>query len=164
MIKLPDLKQKAGQFRFVPLLHVDYEYWLIFSVCISLRDGRSIHTVTALLLQLVQTSSHDTALQARDFSRKRRELAVQYGGPASKQALDRMMADIDMEVSPRSAVNHSSVVLESDAVSPLGDESLRVSTRRSLWYRTHNIRILDLSVCSFICVKMYQVLLNWMPG
>ncbi|KIP08264.1 hypothetical protein PHLGIDRAFT_127100 [Phlebiopsis gigantea 11061_1 CR5-6] len=44
LIKLSDSKQKAGQFR--------------------LRDGRSIRTVSALLLQLVQTSAHDVRVEA----------------------------------------------------------------------------------------------------
>ncbi|KAJ3525731.1 hypothetical protein NMY22_g10453 [Coprinellus aureogranulatus] len=51
LIKLSDTKQKAGQFR--------------------LRDGRSIRTVSALLLQLVQTSAHDVRLGARAIEKKR---------------------------------------------------------------------------------------------
>lgn len=51
LIKLSDPKQKAGQFR--------------------LRDGRSIRTVSALLLQLVQTSAHDVRLGARAIEKKR---------------------------------------------------------------------------------------------
>lgn len=51
LIKLSDTKQKAGQFR--------------------LRDGRSIRTVSALLLQLVQTSAHDVRIQARKIDKAR---------------------------------------------------------------------------------------------
>ncbi|KAF9005451.1 hypothetical protein BDQ17DRAFT_1353128 [Cyathus striatus] len=51
LIKLSDTKQKAGQFR--------------------LRDGRSIRTVSALLLQLVQTSAHDVRLEARQIEKAR---------------------------------------------------------------------------------------------
>ncbi|TFK39055.1 hypothetical protein BDQ12DRAFT_682942 [Crucibulum laeve] len=51
LIKLSDTKQKAGQFR--------------------LRDGRSIRTVSALLLQLVQTSAHDVRLDARKIEKAR---------------------------------------------------------------------------------------------
>ncbi|KAI0051083.1 hypothetical protein FA95DRAFT_1554896 [Auriscalpium vulgare] len=51
LIKLSDTKQKAGQFR--------------------LRDGRSIRTVSALLLQLVQTSAHGVRLQARKLGKVR---------------------------------------------------------------------------------------------
>ncbi|EKM54090.1 uncharacterized protein PHACADRAFT_162472 [Phanerochaete carnosa HHB-10118-sp] len=47
LIKLSDTKQKAGQFR--------------------LRDGRSIRTVSALLLQLVQTSAHDVHMEAESL-------------------------------------------------------------------------------------------------
>ncbi|KAG6888734.1 hypothetical protein C0995_006386 [Termitomyces sp. Mi166 len=51
LIKLSDTKQKAGQFR--------------------LRDGRSIRTVSALLLQLVQTSAHDVRMQAKRIDKAR---------------------------------------------------------------------------------------------
>ncbi|KAK2465765.1 hypothetical protein APHAL10511_002309 [Amanita phalloides] len=51
LIKLSDTKQKAGQFR--------------------LRDGRSIRTVSALLLQLVQTSAHDVCIEARKIEKAR---------------------------------------------------------------------------------------------
>ncbi|KDR82399.1 hypothetical protein GALMADRAFT_220397 [Galerina marginata CBS 339.88] len=51
LIKLNDAKQKAGQFR--------------------LRDGRSIRTVSALLLQLVQTSAHDVRIQAKKIDKSR---------------------------------------------------------------------------------------------
>ncbi|KAF5337499.1 hypothetical protein D9758_013605 [Tetrapyrgos nigripes] len=53
LIKLSDTKQKAGQFR--------------------LRDGRSIRTVSALLLQLVQTSAHDVRVSAKSIERARQQ-------------------------------------------------------------------------------------------
>ncbi|QRV77482.1 proline-rich protein Rad9 protein [Ceratobasidium sp. AG-Ba] len=53
LIKLPDMKLKAGQFK--------------------LRDGATIHVVSALLFQLVQTSAHDVRIHAQRLSRKRRE-------------------------------------------------------------------------------------------
>ncbi|KAF8585724.1 ARM repeat-containing protein [Ramaria rubella] len=56
LIKLPDLKQKSGQFR--------------------LRDGRSIHTVSALLLQLVQTSAHDVRMKAKRLAINRQQSFV----------------------------------------------------------------------------------------
>ncbi|CAK5269895.1 unnamed protein product [Mycena citricolor] len=52
LIKLSDSKQRAGQFR--------------------LRDGRTIRTVSALLLQLVQTSAHDVRLKAQNIAQERR--------------------------------------------------------------------------------------------
>ncbi|KAI0770449.1 hypothetical protein C8Q74DRAFT_1202231 [Fomes fomentarius] len=55
LIKLSDTKQRAGQFR--------------------LRDGRSIRTVSALLMQLVQTSAHDVRVEAKAI-RKARDQAV----------------------------------------------------------------------------------------
>ncbi|KAI0366939.1 hypothetical protein BV20DRAFT_951369 [Pilatotrama ljubarskyi] len=55
LIKLSDTKQRAGQFR--------------------LRDGRSIRTVSALLMQLVQTSAHDVRVEAQAI-RKAREQAL----------------------------------------------------------------------------------------
>ncbi|KZT11764.1 uncharacterized protein LAESUDRAFT_733751 [Laetiporus sulphureus 93-53] len=54
LIKLSDTRQKAGQFR--------------------LRDGRSIRTVSALLLQLVQTSAHDINAEARVLRKARQQL------------------------------------------------------------------------------------------
>ncbi|KAF7296630.1 Sister chromatid cohesion protein [Mycena chlorophos] len=51
LIKLSDTKQKAGSF--------------------ELRDGRSIRTVSALLLQLVQTSAHDLRVKAADIAKER---------------------------------------------------------------------------------------------
>ncbi|PPR07277.1 hypothetical protein CVT26_012437 [Gymnopilus dilepis] len=57
LIKLNDTKQKAGQFR--------------------LRDGRSIRTVSALLLQLVQTSAHDVRIGAKKLEKSRRENAME---------------------------------------------------------------------------------------
>ncbi|ELU38190.1 proline-rich protein Rad9 [Rhizoctonia solani AG-1 IA] len=53
LIKLPDMKLKAGQFK--------------------LRDGATIHVVSALLFQLVQTSAHDVRTHAQKLARKRRE-------------------------------------------------------------------------------------------
>ncbi|RDX49866.1 hypothetical protein OH76DRAFT_1556053 [Lentinus brumalis] len=55
LIKLSDTKQRAGQFR--------------------LRDGRSIRTVSALLMQLVQTSAHDVRVEAKTI-RKARDQAL----------------------------------------------------------------------------------------
>jgi hypothetical protein len=53
LIKLSDTKQKAGQFR--------------------LRDGRSIRTVSALLLQLIQTSAHDVRVEAARIHKARNQ-------------------------------------------------------------------------------------------
>ncbi|KAH9175682.1 hypothetical protein EDB89DRAFT_2135583 [Lactarius sanguifluus] len=53
LIRLSDAKQKAGQFR--------------------LRDGRSIRTVSALLLQLVQTSAHGVRVEAKRLSKARQQ-------------------------------------------------------------------------------------------
>jgi cohesin loading factor subunit SCC2 len=39
-----------------------------------LRDGRSIRTVSALLLQLVQTSAHDVRLEASRITKERQQL------------------------------------------------------------------------------------------
>ncbi|TFY83179.1 hypothetical protein EWM64_g834 [Hericium alpestre] len=65
LIKLSETKQKAGQFR--------------------LRDGRSIRTVSALLLQLVQTSAHGIRDEARRLSKARQQLlgAQRQEGPSN---------------------------------------------------------------------------------
>ncbi|KAG6336273.1 hypothetical protein ID866_2827 [Astraeus odoratus] len=56
LIKLSNSHKKAGQFR--------------------LRDGRSIRTVSALLLQLVQTSARDVRLAARQIAKARHSHAL----------------------------------------------------------------------------------------
>lgn len=45
----------------------------ILTVDPRLRDGRSIRTVSALLLQLVQTSAHGVRIQARRLARARQQ-------------------------------------------------------------------------------------------
>lgn len=72
---------------------------LLICFCSSLRDGRSIRTVSALLLQLVQTSAHNVRHEARriakarqqQFAMKRQDSAI---GDLSGPFLD----DIDLEV------------------------------------------------------------------
>ncbi|KAG6812718.1 radiation sensitive protein rad9 [Tricholoma furcatifolium] len=83
LIKLSDTKQKAGQFR--------------------LRDGRSIRTVSALLLQLVQTSAHDVRIEAKKigkarqnrFALKRQESMSESQGKSQPQ--EPFLDDHDME-------------------------------------------------------------------
>ena len=69
LIKLNDTKQKAGQFRLVRLSGIIYGF--TYNSLHRLRDGRSIRTVSALLLQLVQTSAHDVRLEARKIEKIR---------------------------------------------------------------------------------------------
>jgi len=84
---------------FVPsaiLIH----FWL----CCSLRDGRSIRTVSALLLQLVQTSAHDVRIEARKIEQLRRnKLALKrqesFNDSQSQQAQnDPFLDETDQEV------------------------------------------------------------------
>ena len=42
-------------------------------IVLRLRDGRSIRTVSALLLQLVQTSAHGVRLQAKRLAKARQQ-------------------------------------------------------------------------------------------
>ncbi|KAG9123567.1 Sister chromatid cohesion protein 2 [Ceratobasidium sp. 392] len=65
LIKLPDMKLKAGQFK--------------------LRDGATIHVVSALLFQLVQTSAHDVRIHAQKLARKRREAIADANGPSAME-------------------------------------------------------------------------------
>jgi cohesin loading factor subunit SCC2 len=44
-----------------------------FTVGLRLRDGRSIRTVSALLLQLVQTSAHGVRVQAKRLAKARQQ-------------------------------------------------------------------------------------------
>jgi cohesin loading factor subunit SCC2 len=43
----------------------------VLTFAFRLRDGRSIRTVSALLLQLVQTSAHDVRIKATDIAKER---------------------------------------------------------------------------------------------
>ncbi|KAJ3559315.1 hypothetical protein NM688_g422 [Phlebia brevispora] len=79
LIKLSDSKQKAGQFR--------------------LRDGRSIRTVSALLLQLVQTSAHDVRVEARAIRKARQHaLALHQQGNTNDSSEEPFLDERDMEV------------------------------------------------------------------
>ena len=69
LIKLSDTKQKAGQFRYVR----DGQEFYHLMTCLRLRDGRSIRTVSALLLQLVQTSAHGVRVQAKRLAKARQQ-------------------------------------------------------------------------------------------
>ncbi|KAH7103288.1 hypothetical protein BKA62DRAFT_696412 [Auriculariales sp. MPI-PUGE-AT-0066] len=78
LIKLPDLKQKAGQFR--------------------LRDGHSIHTVSALLLQLVQTSAHDVRIEAKKLRISRQQsMVMRHDSMTEVQTQDGLLTDQDRE-------------------------------------------------------------------
>lgn len=78
LIKLNDTKQKAGQFRLAFIYFLacspiipDFFTNSSFVFLSRLRDGRSIRTVSALLLQLVQTSAHDVRIEARKIDKAR---------------------------------------------------------------------------------------------
>lgn len=66
----------------------------------SLRDGRSIRTVSALLFQLVQTSSHDVRVAARKIakSRERRQALRRQDSMASERSAEPAMDELDAEV------------------------------------------------------------------
>lgn len=51
-----------------------------------LRDGRSIHTVSALLLQLVQTSAHDVRIKVKRLAINRQESFVMRPDSNSQEA------------------------------------------------------------------------------
>ncbi|CAL1713404.1 unnamed protein product [Somion occarium] len=78
LIKHSESKQKVGHFR--------------------LRDGRSIRTVSALLLQLVQTSAHSVRLEAEDIRRSRTQASTLRREDSFKDASDGPLLDkTDME-------------------------------------------------------------------
>jgi cohesin loading factor subunit SCC2 len=64
----------------------------------SLRDGRSIRTVSALLFQLVQTSAHDVRVAARKIS-KARESRQALRRQDSERSAEFAMDELDAEVS-----------------------------------------------------------------
>ncbi|KAG9034044.1 Sister chromatid cohesion protein 2 [Tulasnella sp. JGI-2019a] len=79
LIQLPNPKQKTGQFK--------------------LRDGRSIHTISALLLQLIQTSAHDVRIAGAKFSSLRLQMLSQNSqtNAYDARARDRLLSDEDKE-------------------------------------------------------------------
>lgn len=77
LIQIPNLKSKSGQFR--------------------LRDGHSIHTISALLLQLVQTSAHDVRVKGRSFAKARLQQISQFGQSSSNDAVEPLLNEKDRE-------------------------------------------------------------------
>ncbi|GJE95924.1 sister chromatid cohesion protein-like protein [Phanerochaete sordida] len=77
LIKLSDTKQKAGQFR--------------------LRDGRSIRTVSALLLQLVQTSAHDVHVEAEALRDSRLQALALHRQDSATDSQATFLDEKDME-------------------------------------------------------------------
>ncbi|KAG8956027.1 Sister chromatid cohesion protein 2 [Tulasnella sp. 424] len=77
LIQIPNLKSKSGQFR--------------------LRDGHSIHTISALLLQLVQTSAHDVRVKGRSFAKARLQQASQFGQSNAGDAAEPLLSEKDRE-------------------------------------------------------------------
>ncbi|KLO06964.1 hypothetical protein SCHPADRAFT_1002012 [Schizopora paradoxa] len=77
LIKLSDTKQKAGQFR--------------------LRNGQSIRTVSALLLQLVQTSAHNVRTEARRIARARQQQTALRRQDSTANAVEPFLDDQDLE-------------------------------------------------------------------
>ncbi|KAI0078215.1 ARM repeat-containing protein [Panus rudis PR-1116 ss-1] len=77
LIKHSESKQRIGQFR--------------------LRDGRTIRTVSALLLQLVQTSAHGVRLEAQDFRKARLQAAALRRENSSKNIGGPFLDETDME-------------------------------------------------------------------
>ncbi|KAH7925870.1 hypothetical protein BV22DRAFT_1088167 [Leucogyrophana mollusca] len=78
LIRLSNSNKKAGQFR--------------------LRDGRSIRTVSALLLQLVQTSAHDVRIAAREIAKSRqRRLALRRQDSINDKTVEPQIDELDAE-------------------------------------------------------------------
>ncbi|KAF8552743.1 hypothetical protein OG21DRAFT_1477602 [Imleria badia] len=77
LIKLSNSHKKAGQFR--------------------LRDGRSIRTVSALLLQLVQTSARDVRIAARRISKTRQNRVLRNQDSTTEKVKDVIFDEQDVE-------------------------------------------------------------------
>ncbi|KIO02759.1 hypothetical protein M404DRAFT_15882 [Pisolithus tinctorius Marx 270] len=75
LIKLSNSHKKAGQFR--------------------LRDGRSIRTVSALLLQLVQTSARDVRIAARKIAKARHSQALRRQDSSHETSQDAIFDEHD---------------------------------------------------------------------
>jgi hypothetical protein len=67
----------------------------------SLRDGRSIRTVSALLFQLVQTSAHDVRVAARKIAKRRqsRQALRRQDSATNERLAEPLIDELDAEVS-----------------------------------------------------------------
>lgn len=64
----------------------------------SLRDGRSIRTVSALLLQLVQTSAHGVRISAKRLGKSRQQAAALKRHDSMTSDLpEQFLEDVDQE-------------------------------------------------------------------
>lgn len=63
-----------------------------------MRDGRTIHTVSALLLQLVQTSSHDVRIKVRRLAINRQQSFVMRHDNQTDGSCEAFLTDRDHEV------------------------------------------------------------------
>lgn len=64
-----------------------------------LRDGRSIRTVSALLLQLIQSSAHKIRVDSRRINRDRQQQNVLKRQDSAMDTSSRFLDDYDTEVS-----------------------------------------------------------------
>lgn len=63
-----------------------------------LRDGRSIRTVSALLMQLVQTSAHDVHVEAKGIRKAREQaLAMRRQDSSNEKTKEPWLDEHDME-------------------------------------------------------------------
>jgi cohesin loading factor subunit SCC2 len=70
-----------------------------FNLSLSrLRDGRSIRTVSALLLQLVQTSAHDVRIGAKKIAKLRQQNVIRYDNRKGADEQPTVLDERDLEV------------------------------------------------------------------
>ena len=72
----------------------------------SLRDGRSIRTVSALLLQLVQTSTHDVSVEALGICKMSAQAAMRQKERPSDNTGSAFLDETDIEVGSFSTNYH----------------------------------------------------------
>lgn len=63
-----------------------------------LRRGKSIHTISALLMQLVQTSAHDVQVEGKRYDKARRHLLAQGSQLGANVNEEVLLSDKDREV------------------------------------------------------------------
>ena len=80
-----------------------------FTVDLRLRDGRSIRTVSALLLQLVQTSAHGVRVQAKRLAKARQQ--------ALAMRRQESMVETPSEKSPDPFLNEKDIEVQSIKIS-----------------------------------------------
>lgn len=111
----------------------------------SLRDGRTIHTVSALLLQLVQTSAHDVRLKVKRLAINRQQSFVMRHDSQMDGSTEAFLADRDHEV----CLSHTDLIGHELKLPCFIGDSIVCSRARLRFQGSQNHRSISYSAVSF---------------